>query len=319
MAGTRRASHWALAAGTSTDADIWIAGAARAAEQRWSRVPADGGARAPRAPPPDCCPRRWDAAGALALALLARRRWHGRTLEAALRSAPASLPRGGGRGRRAAPRRPQAPRRGARRRARLRRSPPRGDRPRADRAAPDVRGGGRDRTIAWCARRAARGRRCGRWRASRSSARSAASWPAPSCCATRAPRDGARRARRDRSPPARPARRRARRPAENGPAHAPRRRGAVAAGSPRSRPRARQSGRAAGPRPALLAGRSRSSTFPSSATRCGAIFSNLLRNAQAAVDGAARGARRHPRRSRARRDRTPGGSRCWSATRPPRR
>ncbi len=87
LAGTRRAL--ALAAGTSTDADIWIAGA-RAAEQRWSESRQTAAhARQER--------RRQIALGggmlgALALVLLARRRWHGRTLEAALRRRPALFP-----------------------------------------------------------------------------------------------------------------------------------------------------------------------------------------------------------------------------------
>ena len=87
MAGTRRAL--ALAAGASTDADIWIP-EARAAERRWSESrQAAAHARQER--------RRRIALGggmlgALALALLARRRWHGRTLAAALRRRPALFP-----------------------------------------------------------------------------------------------------------------------------------------------------------------------------------------------------------------------------------
>ncbi|HEX3901374.1 MAG TPA: tetratricopeptide repeat protein [Polyangia bacterium] len=87
LAGTRRAL--ALAAGASTDADIWIP-AAREAEQRWSES-RQVAAHARRE-------RRRRIAfgggmlGALALALLARRRWRGRTLEAALRRRPALFP-----------------------------------------------------------------------------------------------------------------------------------------------------------------------------------------------------------------------------------
>jgi tetratricopeptide (TPR) repeat protein len=87
LAGARRAL--ALAAGSSTEADIWIPGA-RTSEERWS-TSRQVAARARQE-------RRrrvafgLGALGALVLALLARRRWGGRTVAGALRRRPALFP-----------------------------------------------------------------------------------------------------------------------------------------------------------------------------------------------------------------------------------
>ena len=127
--------------------------------------------------------------GALALALLARRRWHGRTLEAALRRRPALFPevaravgelrhdvlkhRAGVIGAVADPQVPAG-----------------GDRARAHRAAPDLRGGRRDLRTPRAGGARRRRAVAATARASRSSARSAAIWPAPSISPRALPRDG---------------------------------------------------------------------------------------------------------------------------------
>jgi tetratricopeptide (TPR) repeat protein len=87
LAGAERAL--ALAAAASTDADVWIS-EARATDRRWSEARrADERARHERR-------RRAElggaALGALVVTLLARRRWGGRTVASALRRRPALFP-----------------------------------------------------------------------------------------------------------------------------------------------------------------------------------------------------------------------------------